>query len=666
MTTLHHFVPRSEIDAAENLREFIRACRYELTVFGEKLDWADWRWPKAMFFTRLGSHSRAQSPEQLNSKFIDFAKAYFRYQQGHNPTGAKNEAKALRVIEATLLTVKRDASIGGLDFAVLDEAARLGRSNYSAATAYQCGREIERLARFVSEKRLIPNDIGTWKSPFKRPVDISIQTGAKAQALHQKKLPDEYLLNAIAEIFALDPQDPRDIFTSATFAMTMCAPSRISEILELPVDCEVEELDSKGVQRYGWRFFSGKGYEGDIKWIPTVMIPVARAAVRRIRAITEEPRRLALSVETQPRTAYHHAACPCVDNDMPLTVEQACAYLGLAHGSRRLCTSGLGVAGLEAQDGVHTLTTLWQHASLRQPQQLPWLSKEKRVKFSGALFCMTRNFLHAQRGTSPLILWSPDANTFNNDLSPRPTVGGAHRNIFERFGYRGTDGKAAHLTSHQARHLLNTIANRGGLSQAELARWSGRADAKQNRVYNHMSEFEMVAKAEALDKSLTLFGPTGVVALNLPVSDESMSLVERGAVHVTEFGFCIHDYTMSPCEKFRDCINCDEQVCMKGDEVRLGRVKARLAEVERDLIAARAAMQGGFTGADRWVEHHEKTVARLRQLVVILESPEVPDGSQIKLRDGKDYSHVRRAIAVRTGDNQALPNLDSTLENDVG
>jgi hypothetical protein len=43
-------------------------------------------------------------------------------------------------------------------------------------------------------------------------------------------------------------------------------------VLELPVDCEVEEFDSKGVSRYWWRFYAGKGFGGDIKWIPTEMV----------------------------------------------------------------------------------------------------------------------------------------------------------------------------------------------------------------------------------------------------------------------------------------------------------------------------------------------------------------------------------------------------------
>lgn len=77
----------------------------------------------------------------------------------------------------------------------------------------------------------------------------------------------------------------------------MCAPSRISEILALPADCEITECDGKGIQRYGLRFFSAKGYEGNIKWIPTLMIPVAKKAISRLKELSSQARLLAAEIQ---------------------------------------------------------------------------------------------------------------------------------------------------------------------------------------------------------------------------------------------------------------------------------------------------------------------------------------------------------------------------------
>lgn len=509
MADLKHFAPKVELAASKNLSEFVRLCREDLTVFGPELNWVDTSWPGAMTFTKLGTQSRGyQESDRMNNGFIDFAKAYFRYQQGHNPTGSKNESKALRVLEAALLQVNELADVARIDAAVLDQAAVLSRGHYSRGAAYQCGREIERLARFMSEKQLIATGLSTWKNPIKRDSDITIQTGSKAKARQDKKLPSSEAMEALAEIFASNPTNPKDIFTTSTFAMTLCAPSRISEILELPVDCEVEVTDSKGDIQYGWRFYSAKGFEGDIKWIPEVMVSIAKEAVRRVRAITDEPRRLAAWIETNRDKPYRHPDCPDVADDELLTVFQACAFLGIARDTRRYCTTGLSGAQLATKDNVHTLSSLWLWALANQPQVHPWLNEKKRVRYSDALFCMTRNLIGDQRGTSPVIVWAPTNNIFNNTLSTRESLGN-HKSIFDRYGYKSKEDKRLKVTSHQARHLLSTLANRGGLSQEQLAKWAGRADQKQNRVYNHMSEWEMVSKAEALDTTLTLFGQIG-------------------------------------------------------------------------------------------------------------------------------------------------------------
>lgn len=637
MGEIVHFVPHASLRAEENLRAFIDVCRHQLTVFGADLDWDSCNWAGGMNFKKLGVRKRNPAPNEiLDDAFIDFAKAYYRYQQGQNPTGAGNEQKALIMIEASLLQIYNNADIGMLDFIVLDEAATIAKKHYSDGAAYHCGRELERLARFVSENNLISGDVSTWQSPLQKPSDSRIQTGARAQAVRTEKLPHHEALKALMEIFASNPSDPRDIFTSSVFAMLMCAPSRCTEILELPVDLEVEERDRKGVMRYGWRFFSGKGYEGSIKWIPTEMVSIAKEAVRRIRALTDEPRRLAKWIEDHPDLFYRHQECPDVGELDPLTASEAAAALGLA---------SLNGTGFSKRRGAHTLSSLWQFVLERQPKNFPYLKGKSGLRYPEALFCMKKELLDQRKNTSPVVLWAPDVNVVNRDLEVREVTPGIFsESIFERHGYRDEDGAPIKMTSHQVRHLLNTMAQKGGMPQDLIAKWSGRVDEKQNRAYNHMSEWEMVAKAEAIDGLVTLMGPAGEVSQNVPVSEKEFALIERGAVHKTEFGFCTHDYLMSPCDKYRDCLNCAEQVCIKGSGDCLVRLKARLSDIETDKRHAEASMREEEMGADRWYEHHQRAELRLRQIVEIMESPQVMDGAQIRLRDGRDYSHLGRAL----------------------
>lgn len=103
----------------------------------------------------------------------------------------------------------------------------------------------------------------------------------------------------------------------------MCSPSRISEILALPADCEITRKDSHGVECYGLRFYAVKGGGATIKWIPDVMVPVAKA-VSRLRRLSENARSLARWYECSPNKFYRHPLCPEVNEDEPLDAIQVC------------------------------------------------------------------------------------------------------------------------------------------------------------------------------------------------------------------------------------------------------------------------------------------------------------------------------------------------------
>lgn len=666
MANIFQFKPKIASTPEENLNAFIHRCRNELTVFGNNLNWKSYVWPKIAVFSKLGVITRKPKFNQLmNDNFIEFAKAYFRYQQGHRPTGTKNELKALRAIESALIQVNGHSTIAGLSITCLDEAIILAKQHYSSGTAYHCGREIERLSKFVSVNNLISCNLKEWKSPISRPID-TIRTGKEAKVARDKKLPNEIALNSLAEIFANNPFQERDIFTTSVFAILMSAPSRISEILALPVDCEVVEVDSKGVERYGWRFYSGKGFGGDIKWIPSVMVEIAKISIQRIKKLTAEARQLAKWIENNPDKFYRHKNCPNVSDDHPLTMEQACLALGLNSNTTKNCRSSLSGRKLEAKNGIHTLNTLWQHVKDQLPNDFPWFDKEKKVKYSNALFVLHKNQLHGNRGSLPIELYKPTNNFFSNDLSPRESLEKQHKSIFDRYGYFSETGERLKITSHQARHLLNTIAQRGGLSNLEIAKWSGRADVKQNRIYNHMTDYEMVAIAERIDTSKTMFGPIGNLETPLPVTTQEFNALEQAAVHITEYGYCVHDYTMSPCEKYRDCINCTEQVCIKGNSSKLERIKERLEKTEKLLLKVEKDVNEDDIGADRWFSYHKKTATRLHELIDILENPKIENGAQIKLR-GNDFSQLRRVAEkkmVKSTNNSSLNDDEaSILEN---
>jgi hypothetical protein len=636
------FTPKHLLDAKTNLNDFIEMCRDRLSVFGADLEWGRDTWPGVGNFTVVGAPARGFTDGQLlNHEIVPFAKSYVRYQQGHKPSKLKNEFKAIRCIEKALLQVKGRADITLTDIQVMDVAAVVAREHY--ATAYQAGSSLVQLVKFLNESKIIPTPI-RWKNPISKAKEIH-RTDVDGKKKRAEKMPDQHLLEFMGEMFANDPHAPRDRFTTSIFALLMCAPSRISEVQDLPVNCLHTEVDSKGVERLGLRFYAGKGYGADIKWVSTVTKEIAVEAVRRLKEMSEEGRRLATWYETQPGEFYRHANCPSVGEHDPLTDQQVAMAIGLSVEHLNISPYFNGYEPyqiLRAKGEPLTLAFLNEFAHSQLPEGWPWKNKERNIKYSQALCCFRRNEMHLDRSTSPLLIWKPGKSTFTTDLNYIP---GQKSNIWRRHGYTNRDGSHISMTSHQLRHFLNTVAQRGDLGQLDLAKWSGRANIHQNATYNHMTDDEYVDLA----RQAGVGGVLEKIKVNSPVTFADLEAVGEGIAHVTEYGFCVHDFSMLPCQKHRDCLNCTEQVCIKGDDEKLERLKKQRDGIRLQLAKAQEASEEGVYGADRWSQHQSKTLDRVGQLIEILESPSTANGSAIRLSIDQEFSPLKREIAARSG-----------------
>lgn len=647
MTNVFQFSPRPELTCHQNLDEFILMCRDRLTVFGADLDWYSHSWSSVGNFTKKGAPSRGFTQAQLlDAAIIPFAKAYVRYQQGHNPNSSKNEFKAIRCIEVALLEIKGCADISQTDISVLDEAGRVA-ATYNA-TSYQAGISLVKLVDFLNESRIIPVPI-SWKNPIKKPKEIH-RTDDVGKQRREDKMPPDHVLHAMAEMFNNDLLGARDRFTTSVFALCMCAPSRITEVQDLPLNCLHRETDSKGIERVGLRFYAGKGYKSDIKWLPTPMVQVAEEAVRRLTEMSEPGRKLAKWLEANPDNFYRHENCPNVDEDKPLTNTQACVALGLDPGDTASVATKrlkLGMKSYEpftafyAENGHVTLRFLNGFMHSKLPEGWPWLNKERHVRYSEALCCFRQNELRADYPPRPIIVWSPGKSTFTTDIN---SIQGREDSIWVRHGYTNPDGTSISLGSHQIRHYLNTLAQRGSLGQLDIAKWSGRVNVHQNATYNHMTADEHIEMARDAGIGVALTK----IRENMPVTLADLDAIGDGIAHITIFGFCVHDYSMVPCQKHRDCLNCTEQVCVKGDTGKLERLKSHRDAIRVQLAKAKAANEEGIYGADRWSQHQIKTLERAGQLIQILESKDTPDGTIIRLSNDQEFSPLKRAIAARS------------------
>jgi hypothetical protein len=335
-----------------------------------------------------------------------------------------------------------------------------------------------------------------------------------------------------------------------------------------------------------------------------------------------------------------------VKEDAALSNEQACRALGISEenpaGSLWAYFKRYSpFATLRVKGEPLTLAFLNEFCHSKLPDNWPWFNKERNIKYSEALCCFRNHELRMGMRTSPVLLWKPGTVTFTTDLN---YINGQGRNIWIRHGYKNPDGTEISMTSHQVRHYLNTAAQRGSLAQLDIAKWSGRANIHQNATYNHMTDDEYVDMA----RQVGVGGVLQKVKLKAPVTFADLDAKGEGIAHVTEYGFCVHDFSMLPCQKHRDCLNCTEQVCVKGDEEKLERLKKQREGIRLQLRKALNASEESVYGADRWSQHQITTLDRVEQLIEILESPSTANGSVIHLSIDQEFSPLKREIAAHT------------------
>lgn len=671
MSDLILFKPKAELDASENLRGFINSCRNDLTVFGADLPFDENVWDitdsinlkghgnkrHRLVFSNLATVND-NAPDSMAEPFLSFAKAYFRYMQGFRPiAGTGPRLVALRVLEAALKENGGDADPTRSDILIFNRAAQMIVDKYSDAAAYRMGGQLEMLADFLADNKLttIP---ARWRNFIKRPGD-AVRVGKEFDERRKDKMPSQAALDALPHIFR-NAVESIDVIVSSVAAMLCASPDRISELLSLPLDCEVRQKNSKtGDEAYGLRWWPAKGAEPMIKWVVPSMASVVQEAIGKIRKLTDESRRIAKWYEDNPGQIYLVGEHEYLRGQEWVSMQELSDILGLigkASANAWCKTNLIAIIKHEGRDFIRFADVEKAVAGML-PRDFPLLDKENGHKYSESLFVLRVNELHAQRGTYNCMIEPISINQINTGLGGRAEHGFA--SIFSRFGFVEPDGSPINISTHQFRHYLNTLAQAGGLSQLDIAKWSGRKDVRQNAAYDHVTPGQMVQKIrDAIGDDSTMFGPLAELAKKTLIPRDEFARLVVPTAHTTELGYCIHDYTMSPCQQHRDCIHCTDLICVKGDEAKERQLRLQLEEARGLLQRADEAKKDGYYGSDRWLEHHTSTVERLSQLCSIMDDPKVPIGAVIQLSPPKPVVETIK-IQRRAGAANAIGHVSS-------
>jgi hypothetical protein len=657
MSTVTLFVPSASLAAKQNLAEFIEHARTKLQVFGPDLDFSLNDWDVSNAVAHKGQYDKVRilftnqestksNKMAMQEPFLSFAKAYMRYTFGlASIKDVASPLMALRTLESVLLTNTGTADPTAIDANILNRGVQVVKERLAATTAYRIGGQLAGIAEFLRNYRLT-SSMAIWSNPLKRPVD-STRVGKRYDEERAEKLPTPTVFDALPRIFR-EATEPGDVITASACALMCSAPDRVNEVLLLREACEVEKIDKDGKNHFGQRWWPAKGGEPQIKWIVDSMTEVVREALAKIRNETREARAIAAWYEGHPRQLYlpDHLAHLRLRQWLTLqeigdivfsktvsskSVRQWCVGNGVTLHKRTPRSSGALIADVEAA----VLGLL--------PPSFPMMNYEVGLKYSDALFLVRLNSLHEQKATYRCMFEPVSSTHLANRLGRNDSA----QTIFDRFGFYEPDGGRVYVTTHQFRHYLNTLAQAGGLSQLDIAKWSGRKDLRQNATYDHQSTESLLIKMrEAVGDDKRMVGPLSERKITIVPRDEFARL-KIPTAHTTDFGYCVHDYVMSPCQLNADCLRCEELVCIKGEKVKEDRVRKSLVEAE--LLAARAqtAVQNGEFGAEEWLAAHLGKVRRLNELVKIFDDPLVAEGAFVHQAapdrpTRMDHAHIDR------------------------
>lgn len=682
MSNTIDLVPLNVLKAQKNLKAFIERMRNlgGLGIKANSFEKDAWNvtglLAKGMsgyvYFGRLeynfriykvnGRGAAATVPADLAMRepFRSFAKAVLTYWHEVAPaTAISARIMALRCLEAALFEFDSCTCPTKIIPMVMDRAVQIALGGgRNERTASELAKYLSSLYEYLVDLDLLatPDD---WKSPLRNPGSSSNRVGAEFDKARQKKLPDPEALYALAEIFCDDGTDVKATFTSSAAALMLCAPDRGSELLFSPANLLCEDWVDPDTGQVGTalRWFPVKGGAPSTKTVIPSMRDIAVRAVKRLLALSNPARILARWYEKHPKEIWLPLDLTHLRESEWLTIPETYAILygcdetTLSRWKHKRTIAWLDRHQVPMESGLQKDAPRVRFRELEKavirnlPPGFPIMDPATGMRYAEAL-CILREGEFASH--SPVVQCVFNRVKYGQ-FSGALKSSGQTKSVFEAHGYTDTNGDYLSINPHMLRHYLNTLVRRSGdLTEEEIARWSGRRDIRQNRVYDHESPTDRIAKLQkAVGDPNMAIGPFGNIDNRIFIRRDKFAQIKIITAHVTEFGYCIHDYAQSPCQVHQDCINCNEEVCVKGDrraEENLRKAQAELTELQRK---AKEAFTLEVLGAAEWYKHQCKSLERVNQLLAIIDDAQVPEGAVIQLSGIIPPSRLSMAAEAR-------------------
>jgi len=646
------FKPQDEVEAVDRLRQFVAHYRpfanflpyvnsFEENIWdlrGKYFSVAHGNGKLSVRFTKLSLMNQKWNAEALDSPFLEFAKSYILHLIATRRDWTSHGQlqgywlMVLRHVEHGLCSARpgEPPCITSLTADVC-EAVNAAIRNSGHGSEYILCLTLNRLVESLQDLGLCTERF-IWTGMAVAPVALRTKVGPEGDKARQAMLPSPEAMAAMAFCFS-HVEHKREQWASAINGLLAGQPARISECWFLRVDYWVG-TKVQGQMRFNLKWWPAKRAKPMLKEFlaDDPFIKVFQKCYEWLIEISAPARALAGWYEGNPGKMFLPEKLEHLRNKEILTVAEAASLRGVREvsylkryswannkGIKLVSDSVTGKAGIRFRD--------LERAVLSDlPNGFPWFNKSKNLKYSDMLMLVREREFHANHPASPTMFQLPTPGTYYRLLDA----------MVDRHGLTESDGTPVRVRSHQFRHKNETIAFKAGVARAWMNRHAGRTTTSQEDSYDDRTDTEIVAQASKASVHRSVFGELTTMEPNEPKTEaEIMALIElykrTGYVNLTDKGCCAHNFTDKPCSNFRDCLFCEDHICIKGIPLWDRNILAECAAEEENLLNALEADCRGLYG----VKEHIKIsilprVTYCRQVKALLCNPRVNSGAEFR------------------------------------
>jgi len=460
------------------------------------------------------------------------------------------------------------------------------------------------------------------------------------------RLPTRRAIEGLGEIFRLHAKRPKDRLLICAVGLLLVAGFRLGELLRLPSDGWVAEVH-RGRERCGLRFWNRKTQGGTwqwaVRWLSPMGAELARDLLAEIGALTQSARDQSRVLERDPS----RVVIPNTEGHGELLAHEVALLFGtnkiglnqLLHDQRlrlprRRSPTGKGRENLIPKAAVEA-ELLARRGALHTFD----LGNGRQQLLSDTLLIVHPGFLDDRtEAVMPLLVTVVKQRDIGVFLKSRKK--GAYRlSAFERFGIQEPEGEEEGVSnpsvmrSHVARHWLNTVANKAGMSAFQISMWMQRADASQTLLYLHSaSDIADLTREGMRDGALA---GRRVEDFNaLPPEQREDYLATIRSAHKTATGICTADFGVDQCEVNKACeLGCLFYLRTPGDPVERANLLAKRARFVFALEQIAAAERDGKQILPRLREINVRWLAAIDRTLALDDSQECGKGRHKEATD---------------------------------